>query len=102
MIDRKVLDKYYWFSWISDTVYEKLINESNWNLEESLWDINNLINDKIMRILSLCSDDEINIINSTNEFDDIIEIFEWIKWFSDNEYDILEERFLLSKKESEK
>ena len=55
-----------------------------------------------MKILSLCNDNEINIINSTNDFDDIIEIFEWVWWFNDDEYDILKERFILSKKESEK
>lgn len=98
MSDRKKLDNFYWFSWISDTAYEKIVIESNRNINQTLININNVINDKIMRILSLCNDEEIDIINNAKEFDDIIEIFEWIKWFSDNEYDILEERFKLSKK----
>ena len=102
MLDRKLLDKYYWFSWMSDTTYEKLVEESNGNIENAISNINNAINSKVMKILSLCNDNEINIINSTNDFDDIIEIFEWVWWFNDDEYDILKERFILSKKESEK
>lgn len=102
MFDKNILDKYYWFSWMSETTLENIINNANWDIEEVLANINSVINDKIVRIMSLCTDEEIETINTTENFDDILEIFEWIKWFSDNEYDILEERFNLYKKQSEK
>lgn len=102
MIDRSILEKYYWFNWISDETFEWLIIDSNNNIDDLLLNINNSINSKVTRILSLCTDSEIKQINNTNDFDHVVEIFEWIRWFSDNEYDILEQRFNLIKKESEK
>jgi hypothetical protein len=105
MTDKNILNEFYWFSVLSDESFDHLLNDTAWDIKEKLENINNLINYKVTRILSLLSDEEISIINNTDCFDDIVVEFEWIDNFSENEYDILEERFRLSrgnKKESEK
>lgn len=102
MTDRSILDEFYWFSAISDESFEKIVETSNWNINESLKSINDLINHKVSRILSLLSDSEIESINNTECFDDVVLEFEWIDNFCDKEYDILEERFNISRNKRKK